>query len=225
MQKVFIIGAGGFAREVLDVFDAINAVRPTFDVLGFVVEAEYGAPGDQINDKPILGDFDWVVGREGEAQAVCAVGSPELRLRLINRAEELGVKFCTVIHPNAIMTRWTSVGEGSVITAGCILTNQIKIGRHVHLNLDCTVGHDTVIDDFATLAPGVHVSGYVDIGEGAYVGTGVNIIEKKKVGAWAVVGAGSTVISDVPANSTAVGVPAKVVKTREEGWHLRPPAG
>jgi acetyltransferase-like isoleucine patch superfamily enzyme len=100
------------------------------------------------------------------------------------------------------------------------LTNHIGIGAHVHINLACTIAHDAVIADFATLAPGVHVSGNVQIGEGAYIGTGANIVERKQIGAWSIVGAGSTVVSDIPANVTAVGSPARAIKTRADGWHL-----
>jgi acetyltransferase-like isoleucine patch superfamily enzyme len=77
------------------------------------------------------------------------------------------------------------------------------------------------LEDFVTMAPGVHVSGNVCLGEGCYVGTGANIIDKKRLGKWSIVGAGSMIISDVPANSTVVGVPAKVIKMREDGWHMQ----
>ena len=95
--------------------------------------------------------------------------------------------------------------------------NQIRIGNHIHVNLGCTISHDGVLEDFATLAPGVHISGYVTLGEGCYIGVGVNIIDRKTIGAWSVVGAGSVVISDIPPYSTAVGVPAKVIKTGKVG--------
>jgi sugar O-acyltransferase (sialic acid O-acetyltransferase NeuD family) len=216
---VVILGAGGFAREVLDVFDAANAAKASFDVLGYIVDTEYVESGKVINGKPILGDYEWLRGKPA-IKCICGVGAPEVRFRMINRVHEIGAGFCSIIHPGAIMSSWNTIGEGSVITAGCILTNQIRIGNHVHVNLDCTIGHDAVLQDFVTLAPGVHVSGKVNIEEGSYIGTGVNIIEGKRIGAWSVVGAGSTVIRDIPENATAVGVPAQVIKVRESGWHL-----
>ncbi len=214
-----ILGAGGFARETLDVVDAINAVSPTWNVLGFIVDGQYGQPGTIINDKPILGDFSWLEAHR-DVYVVCGVGAPEIRYQMIRRVHPLGNPFASLIHPNAVMTRWITLGAGIVITAGCILTNQVQIKDHVHLNLDCTIGHDAVLDPFVTLAPGAHISGNVHVQEGAYIGTGANIIEKKVIGAWSVVGAGATVIKNVPANSTVVGVPAQVVKQREAGWHL-----
>lgn len=219
-KKLVILGAGGFAREVLDVFDACNATGQSYDVLGYIVDSEYFLPDTFINDKPVLGDFNWLAQYAGEVYTICGVGSPEVRYRLVQQAKAAGARFCNVVHPSAIMTRWMELGEGVVITAGCIFTNQIRIGNHVHVNLDCTIGHDAVLEDFVTLAPGVHVSGKVTLGTGCYIGTGANIIDRIHVGEWSVVGAGSTLVKDVPPNTTVVGIPGKVVKTREAGWHL-----
>jgi len=220
IKRIAIIGAGGFAREVLDIFDAVNAIEPRYEVLGFIVDPEYGKPGEIVNGKPILGAFDWLA-ENNDVLCLCAVGAPEHRFKLVRRAIEVGARFCSVIHPSVIRSQWLEIGEGTIITAGCILTNQIKIGNHVHLNLDCTIGHDAVLHDYTTLAPGVHISGNVVLQEGCYIGTGANIIEKKTIGAWSIVGAGSTITKDVPPNTTVVGVPGRVIKTRPEGWHLQ----
>jgi sugar O-acyltransferase (sialic acid O-acetyltransferase NeuD family) len=219
--NVVIIGAGGFGREVLDVFEACNRGRVRYDVLGFIVEKDYFTPDCIVNDKPLLGDLDWLKVHRDEVSVVCAIGTPEHRRRIVQQVVQMECRFCSIIHPTTVLTRWVKMGEGVIITAGCILTNQIQIGSHVQINLACTIGHDAVLEDFATLAPGVHVSGNVRAGTGCYVGTGANINEKKQLGAWSIVGAGSMIVEDVPANSTVVGVPGKVIKTRKEGWHLR----
>lgn len=219
IQKIAIIGAGGHAREILDVLDAINAVKPTYDVQGYIVDAAYGEPGTRVNDKPILGGFDWFLDNK-DCATICAVGAPHLRFRLVNRAKKLGIPFCSIIHPSVIMTRWITIGEGVMIAAGCILTNNIHIGNHVHINLGCTINHDANIADFTTLSPGVHVPGNITCEEGCFIGTGVNFVEKKTIGAWSIIGAGSTITADVPTNTTVVGVPAKVIKTREANWYL-----
>ena len=221
LQKVVIIGAGGCGREALDVFDAINKINPTFNVIGYIVNPKYARAGTEINDKIIVGGFDWLIEHKNDVQAICAVGAPEIRIKLIKHAQEIGVNFCSITHPNAILSRWITLGTGIIIAAGCILTNQIQIGNHVHINLDCTIGHDVVANDFVTLAPGVHVSGNVILREGCYIGTGANIIEKIIIGEWSIVGAGSTVITDIPKNTTAVGVPCKTIKSRPDGWHLK----
>jgi sugar O-acyltransferase (sialic acid O-acetyltransferase NeuD family) len=220
MKKVVIIGAGGFAREVLDICDACNQDKTTYEVMGFIVDKQFGLAGTLVNDKPILGDYTWLEKHAGQILVTCAAGAPQLRYRLIKRAQKLGCEFFNLIHPSAILTRWITLGVGVVITAGCILTNQIQIGNHVILNLDCTIGHDVVIEDFVTLSPGVHISGKVKLSKGCYIGTGANVIEKIHIEEWSIVGAGSTIIRNVPANTIVVGVPGKVIKIRPEGWHM-----
>lgn len=220
MKKIVIIGAGGHAREILDILEACNSIKPSYEILGYIVESEYGSPGSIVNDKPILGDFEWFDSNKNNIYAICGVGSPQLRLRLTKRAMEKGVQFCNIIHPSATVTSRLSLGEGVVISAGCILTNQILIGNHVHLNLLCTIGHDAILHDYVTLTQGVHISGHVILGSGCYIGTGANIIDRIQIGEWSIIGAGSTVINNVPPNVTVVGIPGKVIKSRPDKWHL-----
>ena len=77
------------------------------------------------------------------------------------------------------------------------------------------------MDNFCNINPGAHLAGNVTVGEGCYIGMGANIIQGISIGPWSIIGAGAVVVRDIPANVTAVGVPAKVIKTREEGWHER----
>lgn len=215
-SQVVIIGAGGFAREVLDVYDACNAAgQGPYEVLGFVTD--HPDPDAIVNDLPVLGPIEWLEGRS-EVVAVCAIGDPATRRSVVRRTVGLGVTFDTIIHPDAKRTRWVEIGAGVVITAGCILTNQIRIGDHVHLNLDSTVGHDVVIEDYVTIAPGVHISGNVMIEAGCNIGTGAVIIQQRRIGTGSIVGAGAVVTSDIPPDSVAVGVPAHVIKSRVPRW-------
>jgi sugar O-acyltransferase (sialic acid O-acetyltransferase NeuD family) len=220
IKQIAIIGAGGFGRHALDILEACNQDKQAFEMLGFVVDEKYGLAGTLVNDKPVLGDFRWLEQNYNQVYVLCAVGAPHHRLNLIKRAASIGCKFINLIHPNSVLTRRVTMAEGIIIAAGSVMTNHINIGNHVHINMGCTIGHDAVLEDFVTLLPGVHVSGNVLIKEGCSIGTGTNIIEKLNIGEWSVVGAGSTIISNIPANSTAVGVPAKVIKTREPGWQL-----
>lgn len=219
MQKIAILGAGGFAREVLDIFMARNAISPQYEILGFIDE-DPDHWGMMLNGYPVLGGFDWFDTRDkAEIEVICGIGNPAVRRKLVRKAAALGLRFCSIIHPMAVLTPFVQLEEGVVVTAGCIFTNQIKVGNHVHVNLDCTIGHDCIIEDFCTLAPGVHVSGNVHIETGCDIGTGAAIIQAIMIGEWSIVGAGAVVTKDIPADSTSVGVPAKVIKEREPGWH------
>lgn len=219
MTKIAIIGAGGHGREIAElILDCIGDGQP-YELLGHIVDPQYGRPGDDVNGRPILGGFDWIERNARDAAIVCAVGAPQWRRQVAFRARALEAAFTGIIHPRAVVGRTVRFGEGVVVAAGCVLTTNIRVGDHVHLNLGCTVGHDAVLGDFATLSQGVRVPGFVRIGEGCNVGTGANLVDRITLGEWSIIGAGSAVIGDVPPDTTVVGVPAKVIMTRPKGWH------
>jgi sugar O-acyltransferase (sialic acid O-acetyltransferase NeuD family) len=207
VNPVYIIGAGGFGRETLNVYR--DAGREA-EVAGFVVEDAYWKPGQEANGKPV---FAWsaIAGWPKHARFVAAIGSAT-RGRLIDEAARLGFGFDTVIHPTVQSSPWVRIAEGCIVCAGNILTVQIDVGPHTIINLACTVGHDSRLGRLVTLSPGVNVSGHVTIGDGAFIGSGAVIIENITIGAGAVIGAGSVVTKDIPPKVLAVGVPARVIK-------------
>jgi sugar O-acyltransferase (sialic acid O-acetyltransferase NeuD family) len=154
-----------------------------------------------------------LAGRD-DIEIVSGIGSPRGRAVAVAAARALGLRFCTLVHPSAIVTRHVYLDEGVVITAGCVLTNNIHLGAHTHVNRMTTIGHDCRVGAFVHLAPGVVLSGDVTIGEGCDLGTRACTIQGIKIGPRTIVGAGAVVICDLPANCTAVGVPARVIETR-----------
>jgi len=107
-MKAVIIGAGGFAREVADVVDAMSLIpRPDpIEFLGYIVDAKYGQPGTLVNGKPILGGFDWLQDHAMDISAVCALGAPHLRKLLVERAAATGCRFFNAIHPRCSDGLW-----------------------------------------------------------------------------------------------------------------------
>jgi len=210
-EKIVIVGAGGFARETLDVFEASNKESEKWDIKGFV-DDNPRLQGTVLRGYPVLGGVDWLATNGKDLKAVIAIADTKTRKKIAEKLEAAGVGFCTIIHPNVVMTPHVTVGKGCIICAGCILTNNIKIGNHVILNLDITVGHDTVVGDYSTLSPGIHVSGINTIGEGVFMGTGAVTIQDLTIGEWSVIGAGAVVLKDIPPRVVAVGVPAKEIK-------------
>lgn len=132
-----------------------------------------------------------------------------------------GFFFQTLIHPRIERSKWIEIGEGTVICAGSILTTNVQLGCHVHINLDCTIGHDVVIGDYTTLAPGVHVSGWVHFRKRVYVGTGAVLIngtekEPLTIGDDAVIGAGAVVTTSVNEGLTVAGAPARPIQKGQQ---------
>ena len=117
-----------------------------------------------------------------------------------------------MIHPNVSISNSISIGEGSIICSGNILTVNISIGKHVIINLDCTIGHDAVIKNFSTFLPGTNLSGETIVEECSTLGTGSTVIQGIKIGKNVMVGAGAVVIRDIIDDSTAVGNPARTIK-------------
>jgi sugar O-acyltransferase (sialic acid O-acetyltransferase NeuD family) len=222
-RQLLIFGAGGFAREVLQVaLDLAVAHRSDDGVawqpIGFVVDAAY-ASDTPVHGLPVLAT-DVALARYPDAWFVVGVGSPALRRRAVHALKaRVGKRWATLIHPSTWIGRRVQVGLGTVICAGCQITTDIEIGEHVHVNLGCTIGHDSRLDSFVTLNPGVNVSGNVILSEGVEVGTGSILIPHADAGAWSVIGAGSVVTRSLSTNVTAVGAPAKVIKSRPMGWH------
>lgn len=210
-MKYVIYGTGGFAREVAWITDSFPPIKS--NLLGFV-DDDPAKHGLVINSLPVLGGHDWLVSNSGSLGVFIAVGDPEARHRVATRIRKIEhLHFPSLVHPSVQMGPEVELGLGTIICAGSILTCNIQIAPFAIINLHCTVGHDARIGAFSTLAPGVHVSGQVSIGVGANLGTGASMIQGLTIGAHTVLGAGAVANRDIPPGTTAVGVPAKVIKS------------
>lgn len=213
MNDLIIIGAGGFGREVAWLVEEINGEGEFWNLIGFIDDQSVRY-GEGVNDIPMLGGIDFLQSMPRKPFVICAIGEPTSRKKVVDRLGSLGLRYATLVHPSVKYSKYVSIGEGSIICAGTIITTNVSIGNHVIINLDCTVGHDVVIEDYVSLMPSVNVSGGVLVREGTYVGTGASIIQNVTIGEWGVVGAGAVVTKDLPGHVVSVGVPARPVKNR-----------
>lgn len=209
MKDLVIIGAGGFGREVAWLIEEINKVNQEWNIIGFV-DDNVSIQGSVINGYNIIGNVEWL--SKQSYFVVNAIGDPIIKKKVIDRLAESQNQYPVLIHPSVMYSDSVSFGEGSIVCAGNILTVNIKVGKHVIINLDCTVGHDVELGDYTTLLPSVNVSGYVKTDECVNVGTGTAIIQGVSIGKNTIIGAGAVVIKDLPDNCTAVGAPAKPIK-------------
>lgn len=219
IQPVVVYGAGGNGRETVQLIEDVNAHRARWDVLGFI-DDDPTMHGREINGLPVLGGVDWLSGEGVNARIALGVSSPKAKRRIVARVGSDTQRFITIVHPSVRLCRWLEIGPGTAIAAGTMLTVNIYIGAFVSVNRVSNISHDCHLGDFTTVAPATNLSGGVELGAGCAIGSGVTTIEGVTVGEWAIVGAGAVIASDLPANCTAVGVPARPIKHRLSGWQL-----
>lgn len=215
MKDLVIIGAGGFGREVQWLVERINSKQENNDymwnILGYIDDGL--SVGTKINGHKVLGGMDYLEKRETPLCVVCAIGSANTRYMLINKIRNNpNLSFPNLIDPTVEKSNLINWGEGNIVCAGSILTVNIDIANFCIINLDCTVGHDVIMESFVTVYPSVNISGNVHLNERVELGTGTQIIQGKQIGAGSIIGAGSVVVKNIPDDCTAVGSPCRPIK-------------
>ena len=212
-KPIAVFGAGGFGLEVAMLIEQINAVTPRWRMIGFFDDGLQ--QGARVDDWPVLGGLGELNAWNTPLSVVFAIGKPQVRKSVVGQLNNAQLNHPVLIHPSVICgPRHVRIGEGSIVCAGTIITTHVSIGRHVLLNLACTVGHQTDIGDYCSFMPTCNISGEVRIGRCSYWGTGAKVINRKTIGDHTLIGAGAVVISDIPAHATAVGVPARITKPK-----------
>ena len=188
MNTLAIIGSGGFGSEV-----ELWALHSIWDKTIFYVSDQYCTDEQPLSTLP------------KDMPAVIAIGNPQARQKI---DEQINAK-AQVIHPTAI---YEANNYGLILCPYAVITTNVKIGKHLHMNLHSDIGHDCIIGDYVTLAPGARISGKCKIGNCVYIGTNAMIREGAKVCDNVTIGAGSVVLKDITEPGVYVGVPAKKIK-------------
>lgn len=210
-KSIAIYGAGGFGRETALLLQQINAVEPLWDFKGFFDD---GLPKNtRLADGLVMGGFQDALDSDIEC-LVLGIADGAVRKKLFEGLKWKGFSFPSLIHPSVNRgSARNHIGQGCLISAGVICTTDIVVDDFVIVNLAVTIGHDVHLQAYASVMPACHLSGNVTLAEGAYIGTGAKILQGITVGAGAKVGAGAVVLHDVPANTTAVGIPARIISS------------
>lgn len=209
--SLFIIGAGGFGREVLSIVEAIAAAGgPQYDIV-FVDDNPATADLERVASlgSRVVGTVDFLVARREPFAAVIAIGSNAAREAIAGRLVGSPVTYPTLVHPDATIGRDVDLGTGTVIAAGARLSTGIHLGRHVHVDQNATVGHDSHLGDFSRLNPQACISGAVAIGSGVLVGASAVVLPGLALAGNAIIGSGAVVTRNVAAAATVKGVPAR----------------
>lgn len=196
-MKRALIGAGGFAREI-KAHIGDETIKCFVDDLFWKENDEFIFP---------LSQFD-----PNEYEVIVAIGNPKDRYDIIQRLPKETQYFSFIHHSAQILGHDVKIGKGSIVCAGCILTTNITIGKHTHLNLQTTIGHDCEIGDYFTTAPGAKISGNCKIYDCVYVGTNASVKEKISIHSLATIGMNAGVVKNITEPGIYVGTPSKLIK-------------
>jgi len=221
MKNIYnvVLGASGFAKElewlIEDLYQSDNNIDYRVDF--FVVEDSSSKAGGLISNKPIITESELIkkIHSKNIIRLFIGVGNPKLKSKLVSKFSFENIEYPSVVHPSVQMdfrANKVKIGIGTIICAGTVLTTDIKLGDFVHINLNCTIGHDVVIKKYSTLSPNVNIAGNVNIRKFNFIGLGSNIIEKINIIDDIIIGGGAVVVKDINEPGVYVGVPANKIK-------------
>ena len=207
MKPLVLVGGGGHCISVIDVAESAG-----YEILGILDRPE--EVGKKVLGYEVLGTDDEMVKYIDKADFIVTVGqikSPALRIKLHGMIENVGGHLATIIAPTAHVSKHASIGEGTIIMHQAFVNAEAKIGKGCIINTASTIEHEVIVGDYCHISTGATVNGGAKVGERTFIGSQSVINQLVAIGSGTVVGAGSAVVSDLPNNCVAVGVPAKVI--------------
>ena len=196
MNNISIIGASGHAKVIIDLIEE----------LGGTVEKVYD---QDVTKKEILNYKIVHKFKNLPNQSIIAIGNNLIRKKI---AYENSFTIPALVHPKSVISKYSALGEGTVVMAGVSVNIDSSIGNYCILNTNCSIDHDCKIADFVHISPNVALAGNVEVGECTHIGIGACVIQGIRIGKNCVIGAGAVIINDIPDGSTVVGNPGKVIK-------------
>ncbi|ARS36177.1 acetyltransferase [Pontibacter actiniarum] len=208
MQRIVLIGYSGHAFVVADTVEMLGG-----EIVGYCdkVEAKRNPYslvylGDE-QDATTVSKLTAL-----EARFIVSIGNNSARRNLTKQLTEQGIHSISVIHPSAFISKLSTVGQGSFVSAGAIVNPMASIGMGAIINTSAVVEHECLVGDYAHIAPGAVLAGNVSIGEGSFIGANAVVKQGTSIGKNVVIGAGAVVVKDVPDNLILVGNPAVELK-------------
>ena len=206
MKDLIIVGAGGFGRELLQWCKDINKQQPTWKLKGFIDDNSKALYGYECDYNVIGSIKDWKPSDNEEF--ALAVAEPHLKEKIVSILKDKGANFTSIIHPRAIVSDFSKIGEGIILYPNTTIGPNTIIGNFT--TIFSGVGHDAIIEDFVTISSMCDICGHAFIGKRTFLASHAVVIPSKKIGSDCYIGAGSVVIKNIPPNSRTFGNPAKI---------------
>jgi sugar O-acyltransferase (sialic acid O-acetyltransferase NeuD family) len=204
---MLIVGAKGFAKEVLEVLHQLNQLENVV----FYDDVNEDIDDVLYNKFAVLKSIEQAQTffKETDTRFTIGIGNPILRKKLYDKFTKIGGKFESTISTKASIGSYdVSIGKGTNILSGAILSNSTKIGKGCIIYYNSIITHDCNIGDFVEISPSATILGRVIIDSFTQIGANVTILPNLNIGKNVIVGAGSVVTKDIPDNSLVLGVPA-----------------
>lgn len=213
MKKLFIIGSGGFSKQVIEIVEKLNETNKTYELVGLIDDDESRSEMKVLGYK-IIGTTDKLkeISKVKPVYGVIAIADGLIRRKIVEKLKS--INWINLVHPKAIISNHIKLGEGNIICAGTVINPDSIINNHCHININTTFGHDVTLQDYVTIMPGSNISGSVKLKSNSMIGTGAVIIQGLDIEKDVVIGAGSTVIRDTEQGHLYIGTPAIKVKNK-----------
>lgn len=204
MRQLAILGASGHGKVVADCAELCGWSSISFFDDAWPDKTSNGAwsiAGDSRSLLRRLSEFDGVL---------VAIGNNQIRSAKLQELVEGGARVPVLIHPSAVVSRYVEIGAGSVLFAGAVVNVDCHIGTGAIINTAASIDHDCRLGNAVHISPGARLAGGVRVGDRSWVGIGASVKQLVEIGADVTVGAGAAVISNIPDDCLAIGVPARI---------------
>jgi len=208
-DKIALVGSGGAAKDILcQIVDAWKAMGQDSKDRIIFVEPDHGFVSRSLLGFPVI---SMAMFDPNRFHAILAIGDSQTRAKAIG-SMPTETKYGTIIHPSCVVSEWIAVGEGSVISAGSILTCDITLGKHTHINYGSTIGHDFEGGDFYSAGPGSHVNGNCKAGQRVYLGSNAALKQGVQLADDVYIGMGSVVLNSISEAGSYAGNPVSKIR-------------
>ena len=208
---MLIIGAKGFAKEVLEILYQNGQTEN----LCFYDDVNDDLPDRLFGQFPVLRTIEEakIYFKQTSNQFVLGIGNPILRKKLCDKFESIGGELSGVISKHAeIGSFGIQISSGCNILSGVKISNDVVIGKGTMVYYNSVITHDVKIGDFCEISPSVNILGRVHIGNFVSIGAGSVIFPDVVIGSNSVIAAGAVVRNNVPENVMVAGIPALIKK-------------